>query len=35
MASHLYFIAGIALCAFGFWMIGLLLMAVGMFVPFD
>lgn len=25
MASHMYFIAGIALCAFGFWMIGLLL----------
>lgn len=27
MASHLYFLTGIVLCAFGFWMIGLLLIA--------
>ena len=35
MAAHLYFIAGIGLCAFGFWFVGLGLMAIGLFVPFD
>ena len=32
MASHLYFLTGIVLCAFGFWMIGLLLIAVAFII---
>jgi len=33
--SHVYFLTGIVLCAFGFWFIGLGLMAIGLFVDFD